>query len=313
MSALRAIVAFAVAAAGGAGAGARTEVEAPAPPDPGLAPERLVLHTPAGDVVVALYAGAAPRHAAQILGLARLGAYDSVRFIRVDPQGYYVQVGDVHEREVPSTPAQRAANRPLAAEFSALRHVRGAVSMARHPADPDSARSSLVFVLRDSPHLDPPAARYTVVGRVERGLDVLDSFGRYLAPGSDAPNVPLLIQKANVVTEGELLQMALRPVRPVERPAAALAPPGRGERLLRAAAVGFVALAAVLGAAFVAARRAGAGRWTTSLLLLGLLLCAFLLLVLLVPAAWGRAWLGAALIAAGVGAIRLMTYFDAER
>ncbi len=295
-----------------AAACARTEVDAPPGSVPPPSGERLVLHTPAGDVVVSFFTAEAPRHAAQILALARLGAYDSVQFIRVDPQGYYVQLGDITQRDLPLTPAQRAADRRIPAEFSELKHVRGTISMARHPADPDSARSSLVFILRDSPHLDPPAARYTIVGRVERGLDVLDSFGRYLQTGSDAPTVPLTVQKANVVSAAELAQMALRPVRAVERPGGSRVP-GREDRLLRLASGGLVAVAAVLLAAFVAARREGAGRWTRSLVLLGILACCFVLLVLLVPAAPGRVWLGAALLLAGMGVVKLMTFFDAER
>jgi cyclophilin family peptidyl-prolyl cis-trans isomerase len=291
---------------------ARTEVDSPPGSVPPPAGERLVLHTSAGDVVVSFFTAEAPRHAAQILALARLGAYDSVQFIRVDPQGYYVQLGDITQRDLPLTPAQRAADRRIPAEFSALLHVRGTISMARHPADPDSARSSLVFVLRDSPHFDPPAARFTVVGRVDRGLDVLESFGRYLQPGSDAPTVPLTVLKANVVPAGELAQMALRPLRPVERSGGSRTP-GREERLIRLAAVGLAAVAAVLLAAFVAARRESAGRWTRSLVLLGILACCFVLLVLLVPAAPGRLWLGAGLLAAGMGAVKLMTFFDAER
>ena len=58
---------------------------------PRVADERVILHTNAGDIVLALYPDAAPAHVAQFLKLVRLGVYDTTRFLRVIP-GFLVQI-----------------------------------------------------------------------------------------------------------------------------------------------------------------------------------------------------------------------------
>src|SRR5262249_52345369 len=90
-------------------------------PSPRLAPERIVLHTPAGDAVLALYPDIAPRHVEQILRLVRLGAYDSTHFFRVIPN-FVVQLSIVQDRTLPLTAEQRAAIQRIPAEFSSLSH-----------------------------------------------------------------------------------------------------------------------------------------------------------------------------------------------
>ncbi|HJT79047.1 MAG TPA: peptidylprolyl isomerase, partial [Gemmataceae bacterium] len=127
---------------------------------PRLAPERVVLRTVAGDVVLALYADVAPGHVHQILKLVRLGAYDGTHFCRIDPT-FVAQISTAYDRLSPLTPEQRAAIHPLKAEFSGLRHRRGTLSMARDDGKPDSAETSFSVLLADAPHLD---GKYTVFG-----------------------------------------------------------------------------------------------------------------------------------------------------
>jgi cyclophilin family peptidyl-prolyl cis-trans isomerase len=275
--------------------------------EPRVAPERIVFQTVAGDIVLALWPDVAPRHAAQLLRLARLGAFDTTHFLRIDPSGHYVQLADAADRLVPLSPSQRDALRPIPAEFGAQRHVRGVVSMAREPADPHSARSSFVILLKDSPHLDPPNPTYTIVGEVERGLDVVERLGSLRSPTSEAPVVRLTVWQALVAGPEELGRFYLRGPQTVAAAAAART----DAESPRAAAIGFGVLFATGTAAFWFARRARAGRATTSLILLGVLVAAFMVLVLLVPVASQRTWLGLGLIALGLAAIKLMTFFDA--
>jgi cyclophilin family peptidyl-prolyl cis-trans isomerase len=58
------------------------------------------------------------------------------------------------------------------AEFNAIPHHRGIVSMARS-ADPNSAGSQFFIVLKDSDFLD---GQYTVFGQVLQGMDVVDKI-----------------------------------------------------------------------------------------------------------------------------------------
>jgi len=140
---------------------------------PRLADERILLRTSTGDLVLALYPEVAPKHVAQILRLVRLGVYDGMHFHRVEP-GFVAQLSGHHDRTAPLTPVQSAAIAKIPGEFSAIRHRRGILSMARFD-DPDSAETSFSILLGPAPHLD---GKYTVFGHVESGLDVLAAIER---------------------------------------------------------------------------------------------------------------------------------------
>src|ERR1700722_9470629 len=119
-----------------------------------VARERIVLHTVAGDVVLALYPDVAPRHVRQMLRLVQLGCYDGTHFSRVEP-GFVIQLADVYQRRQDLTREQAAAIHRVPAEFSkALKHGRGTLSMAHFDDDPDSAETSFSIVLSEQPHLD---------------------------------------------------------------------------------------------------------------------------------------------------------------
>ncbi len=142
-------------------------------PAPTPARERIMLRTSMGDIVLALYPDVAPKHVAQILRLVKLGVYDGMHFRRVEP-GFVAQLSGHHDRATPLTPEQSAAIVRIPAEFSAIRHERGILSMARFD-DPNSAETSFSILLGRAPHLD---GKYTVVGRVESGMDVVAAIER---------------------------------------------------------------------------------------------------------------------------------------
>lgn len=179
---------------------------------PRVAPERLVLRTLAGDVVIALYPDVAPQHVAQVMKLARLGAYDTTHFYRMHP-GFVAQLSVAQDRLIPLTTEQRASLHPLKAEFSKLIHRRGVVSMARDD-NPDSAESSFSVLLGDAPHLD---GRYTIFGHVERGMEVFDAMLKVPAdPPGYQPAVRLTVLRMEAVDSFEDLSSAeLAPARPV--------------------------------------------------------------------------------------------------
>lgn len=85
------------------------------------------------------------------------------------------QVQTVYQGAVTQTLSEectREAEKTVPAEFTAVPHVKGILSMGRM-ADPDSGGSSFSMLLGKAPHLD---AQYTVFGRVLAGLDVLESL-----------------------------------------------------------------------------------------------------------------------------------------
>jgi len=58
-----------------------------------------------------------------------------------------------------------------------LRHVRGALAMARKP-NPDSATSQFFINHANSPNLDRAPGGYTVFGKVIDGMDVVDAIAK---------------------------------------------------------------------------------------------------------------------------------------
>ena len=96
-----------------------------------------------GTIVIDMADHVAPKHVAQMVELAKTGAYDGVVFHRVI-DGFMAQTGDVSNGKAGgdlSGAGTGGSTLPdLPAEFSDLAFARGVVGMARSN-DPDSANS----------------------------------------------------------------------------------------------------------------------------------------------------------------------------
>ncbi len=164
-----------------------------------------------GRVVIDLLPDVAPKHVAQIVALAKEGAYDGVVFHRVI-DGFMAQTGDVqfgkpdslkatvealpkgqtagtvvlHGSEIPAEivgPGMGGSHLPdIPAEFSNISFQRGIVGMARSQ-DPNSANSQFFIMFAPGDFLD---GQYTVVGRVVSGMDVVDKIKRGPAEANGA-------------------------------------------------------------------------------------------------------------------------------
>jgi peptidylprolyl isomerase len=130
-----------------------------------------------GDVTIALRPDLAPQHVARIKELAREGAYDNVAFHRVI-EGFMAQTGDVQFGDMNDGYDAMAAgmggsDKPdLPAEFSKEPFKRGTVGMAR-AQDPNSANSQFFITFGDASFLN---GQYTVVGKVESGMELVDNI-----------------------------------------------------------------------------------------------------------------------------------------
>jgi cyclophilin family peptidyl-prolyl cis-trans isomerase len=167
---------------------------------PAVGDERVVLHTNRGDLVIALYDAVAPKHAAQIKKLVRLGVYDSTLLFRVEPN-FVIQITNAQNRKQPLTPEQHKAITHIPAELSKIKHRKGIVSMARDTDDLNSAETSFSFMLGRSPELD---GKYTVIGEVEFGQPLLDQIAKEPRDYWNKPVKPILIERAEVNTGAEL-------------------------------------------------------------------------------------------------------------
>lgn len=121
-----------------------------------------------GRVVIQLYPHMAPAHVERVKQLARMGFYDGVKFHRVI-DGFMAQTGD------PTATGQGGSQLPdLKAEFNAIPHLRGTVSMARAQS-PDSANSQFFIMFQPRFSLD---RNYTAFGRVVSGMQYVDAIQR---------------------------------------------------------------------------------------------------------------------------------------
>ena len=154
-----------------------------APPKPaqaalpkGLDPQNTVfIETKYGRIIIKLRPDLAPKHAERIKQLAREKFYDNVPFHRVI-SGFMAQTGDGQRGD--GTGGSKYPDLP--AEFSSVPYTRGVVGMAR-TSDPNSANSQFFIMLADNPGLNN---KYTVVGEVASGMDVVDKIKK----GAEAQN-----------------------------------------------------------------------------------------------------------------------------
>jgi peptidylprolyl isomerase len=129
----------------------------------------IVIDTTKGRVVFKLRSDVAPQHAERIKLLAREGYYNNVPFHRVI-EGFMAQTGD--GKNFNGTGGSKYPNLP--AEFSNVPFKRGIVGMARS-ASPDSANSQFFIMFADGSSLN---GKYTVIGEVVSGMDVVDKIKR---------------------------------------------------------------------------------------------------------------------------------------
>ena len=152
------------------------------------------IKTSAGDIHIRFFPDVAPNHVKNFIDLAQKGFYNGTKFHRVIP-GFMIQGGDPNTVSGdPSSWGTGGSPTRLKAEFSAIPHRRGIVSMARSN-DPNSASSQFFIVVADSTFLDN---NYTVFGQVTKGMDVADKIVSAPRGAADRPNNPTTIQSITI-------------------------------------------------------------------------------------------------------------------
>ncbi len=127
------------------------------------------ISTAKGDIVVQLDASAAPLTVNNFVFLTNQGFYDSLTFHRVEP-GFVIQGGD------PTGTGGGGPGYTVPAEIG-LKHVEGAIAMARQSDQVNPARASsgsqFYITLAPTDFLD---GAYTVFGQVTAGMNVVQSI-----------------------------------------------------------------------------------------------------------------------------------------
>jgi len=146
----------------------------------------IVIDTTKGRIVVQLRTDIAPKHAERIEQLARDGYYNNVPFHRVI-EGFMAQTGD--GQNFNGTGGSKYPN--LKQEFSNVPFERGTVGMAR-ASSVDSANSQFFICFDNASFLNN---KYTVIGKVVQGMDVVDRINRGEPPAS--PDKMVKVQVAS--------------------------------------------------------------------------------------------------------------------
>lgn len=263
-----------------------------------LSSERVILRTGAGDIALALFPEAAPRHVKKLLALVKEGVYDGAHFFKVDP-GLVLHLSGINRRRVSLSPKQAKAIRRLRLEPSPIRHRYGIVTVAHDREDPDPSETSLAIMLAEVPSMD---GRFTVLGRVVEGFEALEAIRRVPTDSRQRPLRRVEVEQALVAPSPEgFLSKTSRPRFPLLPASAAL--------LLAGALL-------LLPGRFPRLRRVQPSRrWQrllSSLALLMILSGFFGVFIALAPEAGSSAWLGLALLAGSVAVFRLMSRFEVE-
>jgi cyclophilin family peptidyl-prolyl cis-trans isomerase len=271
-----------------------------AQPSPRVADERIVFRTDMGDLVFALYPDVAPITVAQLLKLARLGAFDTICCARVEPT-FVEQFSVAADRLTPLTPEQTAAIHTVPDEFSTtLKHGYGTLEMA-HGDAANSGETSISILLCAAPHLD---GKYTIFGRLERGDDVVEAIKKVECDSSHRPKRRITVRRAVVVTPAELSRLELK-----GPPAETTAP--EDKHVSAAGPLAFVVLVMMLlgAATFLTAGRLGprtVGAFGLATVLVG----AFYLFVALLPEGQREPGIAGGLFVGLLCLFKLMSRFE---
>jgi peptidyl-prolyl cis-trans isomerase B (cyclophilin B) len=125
-----------------------------------------------GAIQIELMPELAPATVAHVMRLARDGYYDGTTFHRVIP-GFMIQGGDPNSRDRdPNNDGNGNPNMRIADEFGDAPFLRGVVGMGN--LGRGGTTGSQFFIMHADDHsLD---GRYTVIGRVVSGIEVVDSI-----------------------------------------------------------------------------------------------------------------------------------------
>lgn len=126
-----------------------------------LGERKILLETARGEIEILLFGDEAPNVVKSLLTLAEGGFYDGLTFHRVVP-GFVIQGG------CPRGDGWGDAGYFLRSQLNHHRYERGTVGMANSGKDTPGSQFFITHI--PQPHLD---GRYTVVGRVTRGMDVV--------------------------------------------------------------------------------------------------------------------------------------------
>jgi len=146
----------------------------------------LTVQTNCGRFVIALEQKLAPHATASLVALARSGFFDGTIFHRIVP-GFVIQGGDPTQSGG-GGPGYSTVDPPPAN----ARYVKGVVAMAKTAEEPPGTAGSQFFVVTGADVGLAPD--YAIVGRVAKGLGVVERIGK-LGDAGEQPTQTVEIEK----------------------------------------------------------------------------------------------------------------------
>jgi peptidyl-prolyl cis-trans isomerase B (cyclophilin B) len=145
-----------------------------------------VVETSCGTFEIALDVQRAPKTVNSFVVLSQRGFYDDLTFHRLAP-GFVIQGGDPLGTGT-GGPGYSVDEKPPAN----LAYTKGVVAMAKSSAEPPGRSGSQFFIVLSADAGLPP--EYALVGKVDKGLDVVERIGKLGTP-AEKPKQTVLIEK----------------------------------------------------------------------------------------------------------------------
>lgn len=134
---------------------------------------------------------ASPKTSASIVSLAKKGFYDGTVFHRIVP-GFVIQGGDP-TGSGGGGPGYKTRDIPPADTI----YGKGTVAMAKAGSEPAGTAGSQFFVVTADAGGAQLTPDYAVIGRVSKGIDVVDRIGQ-LGDANEQPTQVVVIEKMSV-------------------------------------------------------------------------------------------------------------------
>jgi len=146
--------------------------------------------TSCGEFDVTLDAKRAPRTGGSFKYLADKGFYDGLTFHRIVP-GFVIQGGDPSGNGT-GGPGYSVVEKPP----GNLAYTKGVVAMAKTQSEKPGTSGSQFFVVNAEDAQLPPD--YALLGKVTKGLDVVDKISAVPTTSDDQPAEPVVIKSVKV-------------------------------------------------------------------------------------------------------------------
>jgi cyclophilin family peptidyl-prolyl cis-trans isomerase len=149
-----------------------------------------VVETSCGTFEITLDTTRAPKTANSFAFLAEEGFYHDLTFPRVAPE--FVIQGGSPVNATTGGPGYSVDEKPPAN----LAYTKGVVAMAKSSAEPPGRSGSQFFVVLSADAGLPP--EYALVGKVDKGIDVVERIGKLGNPETEKPKQTVLIEKISI-------------------------------------------------------------------------------------------------------------------